>query len=79
MKDVYVLESIDLASRHYVGAAVDLKRRFGQRNRGESPHTRKFKPWRLVCYVAFLDHHKADRFEAYLKTASGRTFAKRHL
>jgi predicted GIY-YIG superfamily endonuclease len=57
---------------------VDLKKRFGEHNRGESVHTRKFTPWKLVGYVAFSDREKAARFEAYLKTASGRAFAKKH-
>jgi hypothetical protein len=57
---------------------VDLKKRFGEHNRSESVHTRKFTPWSLVGYVAFSDREKADRFEAYLKTASGRAFAKKH-
>ena len=78
MKYVYMLESIAFPDRHYVGSAVDIKRRFAQHNHAESGHTSKFKPWRIVCYVAFLDHRKADHFERYLKTASGRTFAKRH-
>lgn len=78
MKYVYMLESISFPDRHYVGSAIDIKRRVGQHNRGESLHTGKFRPWRVVCYVAFLDHQKANRFEAYLKTASGRSFAKRH-
>jgi hypothetical protein len=32
----------------------------------------------LVTYLAFEDHAKADAFESYLKSASGRAFAKRH-
>jgi predicted GIY-YIG superfamily endonuclease len=54
------------------------KKRFGEHNRGESVHTRKFTPWKLVGYVAFSDGEKAAKFEAYLKTASGRAFAKKH-
>ncbi|MEJ0013044.1 MAG: GIY-YIG nuclease family protein [Bauldia sp.] len=60
------------------GATLDLKRRFGEHNDRLSPHTKKFAPWRPVGYVAFSDHAKADAFEAYLKTASGRAFAKKH-
>jgi len=44
-----------------------------------SHHTAKFKPWRLVTYVAFSDKAKAVAFERYLKTASGRAFAKKRL
>ncbi len=78
MKYVYMLQSIDFPDRHYVGAAHDLKQRVNAHNAGESLHTSKFKPWKLIGYVAFADHGKADRFERYLKTGSGRAFAKRH-
>jgi len=33
----------------------------------------------LVTYVAFSDEQKAVAFERYLKTASGRAFAKKRL
>lgn len=78
MKYVYMLNSESEPKRYYTGCTADLQRRIAEHNAGESAHTRKFVPWKLVGYVAFSDHEKADRFEAYLKTASGRTFAKRH-
>jgi putative endonuclease len=31
-----------------------------------------------MTYVGFSDDAKADQFEAYLKTGSGRAFAKKH-
>jgi putative endonuclease len=73
-----MLRSIPFRDRYYTGSTSDLKTRFSEHNKGHSPHTRKYLPWELVGYVAFSDHAKADKFEAYLKTASGRTFAKRH-
>jgi len=78
MKYVYKLQSIPDPDLYYVGNTLDLKRRFAEHNRGESIHTNKFMPWKLIGYTAFLDHAKADKFEKHLKTASGRTFAKRH-
>jgi putative endonuclease len=45
----------------------------------ESRHTAKYKPWRLVSYVAFSDERKAIEFERYLKSASGRAFANKRL
>jgi len=59
-------------------AARSIKRRFAEHNAGESTHTAKFLPWQLITYVAFSDYQKADKFEAYLKSGSGRTFARRH-
>ncbi|HEX4304273.1 MAG TPA: GIY-YIG nuclease family protein [Rhizomicrobium sp.] len=78
MKYVYMLQSIGHPDRYYVGCTIDLKTRFADHNNGGSVHTNKFRPWSLVGYTAFSDHTKANKFEAYLKTASGRTFAKRH-
>ena len=76
MKYVYMLQSQNQPGRHYVGCTADLKRRLGEHNAGE--HTSKHLPWTLLGYVAFSDPLKADRFEAYMKSASGRSFAKRH-
>jgi putative endonuclease len=78
MKYVYMLQSEIAPDRHYVGLTEDLKRRFAEHNFGKSIHTNKFKPWRLITYVAFSDHAKANKFESYLKTGSGRAFARRH-
>jgi len=65
--------------QHYVGLTSDLKRRFADHNSGKASHTSKFTPWRLVNYVAFSDEAKAVAFERYLKSGSGRAFARRHL
>ena len=78
MKYVYMLQSESQPDRYYTGFTTDLKRRYEEHNKGESTHTKKFVPWKLVGYLAFLDHDKADKFEAYLKTASGRAFAKKY-
>jgi len=47
-------------------------------NRGEVGHTAKFMPWRIETAVAFLSRDKAAAFELYLKSGSGRAFARRH-
>lgn len=78
MKYVYILESID-AKNHYTGVTDDLRARLTKHNAGEVLHTSKFKPWRLKTYIAFNDETKAFEFERYLKSASGRAFAKRRL
>ena len=79
MMYVYLLQSIDYPEERYVGRTVDLKSRFAAHNAGRSPHTGKFRPWRLVTYVAFSDEQKAVDFERYLKSASGRAFANKRL
>ena len=55
MKYVYLLESIDHPDESYVGLTDDLRTRLAAHHAGQSPHTAKFKPWRLVTYVAFSD------------------------
>jgi putative endonuclease len=79
MMYVYLLQSIDHPEQVYVGLTDDPKARFAAHNSGQSMHTAKFKPWRLVTYVAFSDAAKAVAFERYLKTSSGRAFAKKRL
>jgi putative endonuclease len=78
MKYVYILESLD-AAHFYVGITADLKARLAKHNAGDVAHTSKYKPWRLKTYVAFSDESQAFTFERYLKSASGRAFAKKRL
>ena len=79
MRYVYLLESINYPNERYIGLTDDLRSRFRAHNAGRSPHTRKFRPWRLVSYIAFSDEQKAIDFERYLKSASGRAFANKRL
>ena len=79
MKYVYLLQSIEHPEQNYVGMTDDLKSRFETHNAGGSPHTAKYKPWRLLTYIAFSDEANAVAFERYMKTASGRAFAKKRL
>jgi putative endonuclease len=67
---VYLLESDIVACQRDVGITADLKRRLTEHNAGKSAHTSKFKPWRIVTYVAFSDEEKAASFERYLKSGS---------
>jgi putative endonuclease len=78
MKYVYILQSA--ADEHfYVGITDDLRTRLAKHNAGEAPHTSKFLPWRVKTYVAFSDEKRAFDFEKYLKSPSGRAFAKKRL
>jgi predicted GIY-YIG superfamily endonuclease len=79
MNYVYFLKSISFPKQIYVGLTDDMRARLAAHNAGQSPHTAKFKPWRLVTYIAFSDKAKAVAFERYLKTASGRAFANKRL
>ena len=79
MRYVYILRSAAEPGRFYTGIATDLKDRLKRHNAGEVPHTSKYAPWRLKTYIAFSDATRAFEFERYLKTASGRAFAKKRL
>ena len=76
---VYVLKGINFPKEHYIGYSEDLKSRVKARDWGDSKHTSKFRPWKLICYLGFADERAAKEFEYYLKTGSGRAFLKRHL
>ena len=75
---VYILIDTTTETRHYVGSTQDLQARLAKHNAGKVPHTSKFKPWRIQTVIAFDSKEKATAFEKYLKTGSGREFAKRH-
>jgi len=75
---VYVLTSKTDPSIHYTGIADDLSARLRDHNRGHCSHTAKHKPWMIETAVAFTSEAKARAFEKYLKSGSGREFARRH-
>lgn len=75
---VYILQS-ECGAHFYAGATTELRGRLAKHNAGEVPHTRKYAPWRMKTYVAFSDAEQAWAFERYLKTGSGRAFAKKRL
>jgi putative endonuclease len=79
MTYVYILQSIKDPERHYVGATSDLRSRLQKHNAGDVSHTSKYSPWIIKTYVAFTDEERAFAFEKYLKSASGRAFAKKRL
>jgi predicted GIY-YIG superfamily endonuclease len=75
---VYILVSESDPDHHYVGLSSDLKARLAAHNAGKVSHTTKYKPWRVETAVAFGSKTKATAFERYLKSGSGREFARRH-
>jgi predicted GIY-YIG superfamily endonuclease len=75
---VYILRSIHHPDQRYIGYTKNLKQRFADHNYGESVHTAKYRPWQVEAYFAFRDESKAAAFEIYLKSGSGREFAKKH-
>ncbi|MEI6970242.1 MAG: GIY-YIG nuclease family protein, partial [bacterium] len=65
-------------ARHYVGTTEDIAARLAKHNHGSVPHTAKHRPWRIETCIAFSCVAKALAFETYLKSGSGREFARRH-
>jgi putative endonuclease len=64
--------------RKYVGITDNLQRRLQEHNSGKSIHTNKLRPWKVMTYIAFNTSLKAEMFERYLKSHSGRAFATNH-
>jgi putative endonuclease len=75
---VYILQALANSERFYVGLTADLHERLLKHNAGEVPYTAKFKPWQIKTAIAFRDRERAAEFERYLKTGSGRAFARKH-
>lgn len=76
---VYLIRSVVFLDQTYVGITQDLKKRLATHNAGGSVHTAKYKPWELVVYMGFKNEATARAFEKYLKSGSGRAFAKKRL
>ena len=74
-----MLRSIPNPDQTYVGFTNDLETRLEAHNHSQSPHTAKYKPWNLITYHPFKDRTKALSFEKYLKSHSGKAFAKKRL
>ena len=75
---VYRLRSLSCPNESYTGLTNDLKARLQKHNEGGCSHTAKFRPWQIESYHAFQNREKAAAFELYLKSGSGREFARRH-
>jgi len=78
MRYVYLLQSISHPDQHYVGLTWNVESRLAAHNAGQSTHTAKFRPWKIITYHAFVDEAKAAAFEKYLKSGSGLAFRKNH-
>ncbi len=76
---VYILTDERTGSHYYIGYTENLESRLAQHNAGEVAHTSKLRPWKIHTAVCFTSEDKARAFETYLKSGSGRAFAKRHL
>lgn len=51
----------------YIGYSEDLRRRFHEHNDGNVKSTKGYRPWVLVYYEAYANHHDAAKREKQLK------------
>jgi predicted GIY-YIG superfamily endonuclease len=77
--DVYILQSKIRSHHFYTDLTDDLHARLKKHNNGEVAATKSFRPWKIKTAIAFTDRESAAEFELYLKSASGRAFAKKRL
>jgi predicted GIY-YIG superfamily endonuclease len=77
MHYVYILQSVHFPDQNYIGQTDDVNRRLYVHNTGGSPHTAKYKPWKLISSISFESKEKAIEFEKYLKSGSGRVLIKK--
>ncbi|MGE5813935.1 MAG: GIY-YIG nuclease family protein [Acidobacteriota bacterium] len=75
---VYILQSDTDPNRHYTGVTADVETRLEWHNHGPQGNTVHYRPWSLLVVLEFPAEAPARRFERYLKSDSGRAFAKRH-
>ncbi len=76
---VYILTTEKEPNHFYTGFTEDLPARLAHHNSGGDPHTAKYRPWRIKTAIAFTEREQSLAFERYLKSASGRAFAKKRL
>jgi putative endonuclease len=74
----YILHSLRDPRQYYTGVTSDVYQRLEKHNKGDVPHTAKFTPWEIESFFAFKTNQLAMDFEHYLKSGSGREFARRH-
>ena len=75
----YILRSVSDPERLYYGSTSDLRERLATHNAGGNVSTKPFRPWEIAWYAGFPNKETATDFERYLKTASGKAFAKKRL
>ena len=75
---VYVLRSLSKPARHYTGLTSNVQQRLISHNKGASIHTVADRPWQINVVLEFRTEELAVKFEEYLKSGSGRAFAKKH-
>lgn len=76
---VYIIQSLACPDKYYSGHTENLNDRLKYHNLGRCKYTSKYIPWKIKTAIAFTNRGKALKFERYLKSQSGRAFAKKRL
>lgn len=63
---VYLIETPFPRAERHMGLSTDLKQRLREHNQAKSSHTTKFRPWKLISYVAFTDRAEAELLSVVL-------------
>ncbi len=74
---VYLLRCAD--GTLYTGCTSNLQARMERHGKGAVHYTCTRLPVELITCVVFQDKYKAFDFEKYLKSGSGRAFARKRL
>ena len=75
----YVIQSVSLEPRLYIGSTANLKNRLHEHNSGKVRSTRPYRPWRLIYYEAHRTSQLSRRAELFYKTSQGRRQLKKKL
>lgn len=76
MWTVYILKCND--GTYYTGCTSNLENRLVRHRTKQVNYTKSRLPVEVIVTISFPDKYKAYTFEKYLKSGSGRAFAKRH-
>ena len=76
---VYFLRSLSNSKKTYVGITDDLPPRLVKHNQGGCKATARFRPWKIVTYMAVPTKKKALELEKYFKSGSGHAWVHKHL
>ncbi|MEM9895527.1 MAG: GIY-YIG nuclease family protein [Bacteroidota bacterium] len=75
MWTVYILRCADQST--YTRCTSNLDERLNRHSKGQVHYTSSRLPVEVITTIFFQDKYKAYEFEKYLKSGSGRDFAKR--
>ena len=76
----YIIQSIGGPNIIYSGSTNNLKKRFGEHNRGEVVSTKRYMPWKLVYYEAYASEADArEREQKFKRHGKGNNELKKRI